>query len=575
MKIINLNFRKSFIFCLLLLLGLPNLKAQDIEKIAKAKPLQVSGGLGLNNVFYNANGINARRNLPYQYYINGNVSFTFFGELVVPLTVSYSNQQLNYNNPLNQQQFNQFGISPRYRWITLHAGWRNMTFSPYSLNGHTFLGTGAELSPGKWKIKAMYGRLLKAVEMDTTSTGKSNIATYGRYGGGLFVRYEDKGNHYDVSLFNAADRINTLKKQPDSLAINPEQNFVWGLGLGQNITSKFKFEGEFSRSSLTRDVRVPEKNSNIFLTTNGSTVNYNAYKGVLSYTLGAVTIGAGYERIDPGYKTLGAYFFNNDMRNITGNLAATLLKKRLSFQTSIGAQRNNLDQTKVSTMRRWIGSLNINFKASKKLTLGFGYSSFQTYTNIRSQFLSVNTGAVYQNIDTLNFVQISQSFNGNMSYLLAANKKRQQNINFNGSLQKASDKQGGNELATGSQFYNLNGGYNLTWLNSGLFLNLVYMANWNKSALSNSSINGPMASIGKSFFKKKMRSDIGGSWNISNDNTNNKGTVWTLRFNTTLSAGKKHSFNFSAIYLNKEQQGAVTSVSFDEFTARLGYNLRF
>ena len=37
---------------------------QDIEEVSKAKFLKVSGGLGFNQVFYNANGIENRRD-PY------------------------------------------------------------------------------------------------------------------------------------------------------------------------------------------------------------------------------------------------------------------------------------------------------------------------------------------------------------------------------------------------------------------------------------------------------------------------------------------------------------------------------
>ena len=150
-----------------------SLHAQDVEAIVKSskKPIKVSGGVGTDHVFYASEGMANRRNAPYQYYINGNLNFQFFKEFNLPITFSFSNQQFNYSQPLNQQSFNQFGISPRYKWATAHIGWRSMSFSPYSLNGHTFLGAGVELTPGKWNISAMYGRLLKAEEYDMKTTG--------------------------------------------------------------------------------------------------------------------------------------------------------------------------------------------------------------------------------------------------------------------------------------------------------------------------------------------------------------------------------------------------------------------
>ena len=60
-----------------------------------------------------------------------------------------------------------------------------MSFSPYTLSGHEFLGGGVELTPDKipFKFSAMYGRLQKATEPDTLSGDPS----YKRMGGGFKV----------------------------------------------------------------------------------------------------------------------------------------------------------------------------------------------------------------------------------------------------------------------------------------------------------------------------------------------------------------------------------------------------
>ena len=43
-----------------------------------------------------------------------------------------------------------------------------MSFSPYTLSGHLFLGGGVELRPqGPWTVSAMAGRLQKAIPVDT------------------------------------------------------------------------------------------------------------------------------------------------------------------------------------------------------------------------------------------------------------------------------------------------------------------------------------------------------------------------------------------------------------------------
>jgi hypothetical protein len=57
---------------------------------------------------------------------------------------------------------------------------------------------------------------------------------------------------------------------------------------------------------------------------------------------------------------------------------------------SAGTQRDNLDKSKISTMRRMVGSINVNYMPSQKLNLSTSYSTFQSYTNIRSQFVDIN-----------------------------------------------------------------------------------------------------------------------------------------------------------------------------------------
>ncbi|MCU0431657.1 MAG: hypothetical protein MUF42_16975, partial [Cytophagaceae bacterium] len=429
--------------------------AQDLEALVKAKPLKISGGLGTDHVFYQADGISQRRNAPYQYFLNGNINFQLFGQLSLPVSFSYSNQKFNYTQPLNQQRFNQFGISPKYKWITAHIGWRNMTFSPYSLSGHTFAGGGVELTPGKWKIAALAGRFLKAVNYDSTET--SNKPSYQRIGMGVNISYEDKGNQYGVSLFRASDDKSSLKTQLDSIGITPEDNMVLNLKAKQQLIKKLSLEGEIANSSITKDTRYVDDSKNSYLgliSENTTTVNYQAYKFGLNYQMKKAKVGMTFEHIDPGYRTHGAYFFNNDLENLTVNYARPLFKNKVQFAFNIGKQRNNLDNSKLSTMTRWVGSSTLGWQVSKKINIGFGYSNFRSYTNMRSPFTVLNSSNPYQNIDTLNFIQITQSINGNLNYAIAATKKRVQNLMLNVSTQDAADQQGGKDLNTGSTFYN-------------------------------------------------------------------------------------------------------------------------
>ncbi len=110
--------------------------------------------------------------------------------------------------------------------------------------------------------------------------------------------------------------------------------------------------GEYANSALTNDLRAegdkPEKSiaSSLFKG-NSSTEVYSALNTGVNLNLQNITIGIRYEKIDPEYRTLGAYYFNNDYENITLNYARPLLKNdKANIAVSFGVQRDNLDNSK-------------------------------------------------------------------------------------------------------------------------------------------------------------------------------------------------------------------------------------
>jgi len=82
--------------------------AQNLESIGKEKPLTVTGGVSLNQMFYTAKGIESRRS-PYTYYASGNINFSLYG-WSVPLSFNVSNQNTTF-----QQPFIQYIILPTFK----------------------------------------------------------------------------------------------------------------------------------------------------------------------------------------------------------------------------------------------------------------------------------------------------------------------------------------------------------------------------------------------------------------------------------------------------------------------------
>jgi hypothetical protein len=550
--------------------------SQNIETIGTAKPLEINGGIALNGIFYQASGIENRRD-PFNYFASGNLNFNFYG-WSVPLSFTFSNQNTSF-----QQPFNQYGLHPTYKWITGHLGYVSMNFSPYTLNGHLFLGAGVDLQPtDKVKISVMYGRLQKAVQPD--SSNESILPAFKRKGFGVKVTYGTSIDNVNIVLFKAMDDEESLDYIPETQEVLPEDNLVLSIGGSKTIINNLVLSAEIASSAITRDLRselYQPDSKNIFSYTNGlfdarqSTVYYQAYKMAVSYQLGSYSLGAGYERIDPGYQTLGAYYFNNDLENITANAATSILGGKINIGINAGIQRDNLEKDKVSTMSRFVGSGNVGFTPNDKLNVTASISSFQTFTNIRSQFQDINQLTPYDNLDTLNFTQISQNSNLNINYVLSNGEKQRQNINMNVSYQEAKDEQGGVEQSSGSQFYMANLAYSLSLVPKNIAITLAYNYNQNSTTDLNSITTGPTLAMNKSFLNKKIRSSAAVSLNNAYTNDKLTNSVINYRISSNYNLHKKHNFNLSLTVIDRKTKREEGAETFTEYTGSFGYSFRF
>ena len=566
--------RITFLICLSLSTSVSH--SQNLESIGKKDALSVSGGVSVNQFFYGVNGIDSRRD-PYSFYASGNISFNLYG-WSVPLSFSYSNQQVSF-----QQPFNQYSLNPTYKWITGHFGWTSMNFSSYTLAGHRFLGAGVDASPGKWKVSAMYGRLLAAVEPDTLSENPP-VPAFKRMGYGLKAGYGDGNDQIHFIIFGAKDDINSISYVPEEENILPEENLVISLIGSKELFEKVVINAEYAISGITRDSRSAEVDisenrlfgnlGNLF-TPRLSTSYYDAIKSGITYQGNLFSVGIGYERIDPGYRTLGAYFFNNDLVNYTVNAATSIFSGKVNLAANLGIQRDNLDDTKVSTLERTVGSINIGYAASEKLNLSASYSNFTTFTNIRSQFLDINQLTPFENLDTLNFTQISQNATLNTNYIIKSTEDKRQNLNMNFSFQDASDEQGGVEQNSGSQFFLANSAYSLSLVPKNLTLTVAFNYNRNQSVNINTTTLGPTFAVSKSLLEKQLRTTLSTSWNGSYTNGDQVSRVLNIRANGGYSIKKKHNLNLSLVMVNRETNSENGARAFTEFTGTLGYSYNF
>ena len=213
-------------------------------------------------------------------------------------------------------------------------------------------------------------------------------------------------------------------------------------------------------------------------------------------------IGLGYERVDPNYRTLGAYYFNNDFENITVNLSTRIIKEKVSLSGSIGKQRDNLQDQKMSSMKRTVGNVSASVKFSEKINWSIGYSNFTGFINVKPVDRTLLANTQYQYVDTMNFVQVNQSVNSNLSILLLNNDNVSHNLAFGGNYQAASNKQG-NNLKLNSVMGG-NASYNTCLKKSGFNFGLNLNSNQNSFDLGNSLFLGAGLNASLPVWKKKI-----------------------------------------------------------------------
>jgi hypothetical protein len=546
----------------------------------KEKPIKISGGVSTNEMIYWTAGIQRRQD-PYSIYLTGNLNCAVYG-WNIPLTFVYSNRETQFNGPF-QQSFNQFSITPYYRWVKLYLGNTSMNFSSYTMSGYPFLGAGVELTPpNRFRLMAMYGRFKRAVAEDTTN--QNTAPSFRRMGYAIKIGYGSEKNSLDLVLFKAADVKNSLNPFPVKDSITPAENLTLSLIGKASITEEINLSLEYATSAYTSNTTLsdssgaaplPFRFTDAFIGNTLSTSYYNALKTSLTFNHSTYSIGLNYERIDPDYQTMGAYYFNNDVENISLSLSNKFLAGKLNVAMNGGYEHNNLDHTKGSTLKRYVGACNISYSPGQNLSLNASYSNFSSYTNMNSVFNNINQSSQYANIDTMNYVQVTQtiSLSANIIPGSTEDKEHQKSLSLNLNLNRAADKQGQNSVS-GNNMLNGNMSYSYTIVPKNLSMSAIFNVNLNQLTTGNTYTLGPSFMVSKLLFDKQLRNTLTASANTSAGGGSDACTYFNVRINETYTLKKKHNFNLSFIVLRKQTQSETQS-NFTEFTITGGYAFNF
>ena len=547
-------------------------QAQDLSNINQQKPFKLDGSVELRGMFYQANGI-ADRMDPFNYILSGSPTFSIYG-WTVPTSFTFSKNERNF-----QQPFNQYGISPTYKWITMHGGYRNVSFSPYTLAGHTMLGGGLELNPGKIRFGAMHGRLNRASIIDTASMSLVPYS-FTRKGTAIKVGYGSASNYFDLNFLHAKD--DSLSRPGQFIAslnqVAPASNSVLAYGTRFTLFKKLFLESDGAVSIYTNDLNstitldsIPDailRKLGSMLDINGSSEWFLAFSAGIGYNFKNFGLRTTYKRIEPGFKSMGSYFFNNDVENITIAPSYNHPSGKFNFQGSFGVEQDNVNLQKISTSKRIIGSANISSNISERLGVDLIFNNYSN--NQRPNTLRL--------ADSLRIVQTTQTFGVMPRYTIISTEKVQAiflSANFN-SMRDFNSYFEANAESRNVNTYQYLLNYNLGFPQKSLSINTgINYTKLNSAHLTN-EYKG--ASVGGQYLLANKKLSVGSNLSYMLGESNKvKSNIFTGSANLGYSINKLQAIRAMVYFTNNNPGSAVlnNNPSFTETRGEIAYQFNF
>ncbi|MFN8354331.1 MAG: hypothetical protein U0Y10_07795 [Spirosomataceae bacterium] len=538
--------------------------AVSAESTAVKKPsVVVTGEIGLSTGFYSMTGLEPRAQFT-PWSTSGKLTLQTTSGWTIPMTFVYSSQDNRFRQP-----YNQIGISALHKQdFKLHLGYRNVYFSPFTLAGHLFLGVGAEVQAGKIRLGVVSGKLNRAIESDYADPDR--IPTFKRTGYSVRIGVGSPTNYFDVIFLKAADDLLSIDAESAAQRnVSAAENTVLGVSSRIKIAKKFTFELDGSASAYSKDIRaevvdnkyasslrllfVPRINSQYF----------TAFQSAVGYQTKPFGIKLQYKRIEPDFRTMGAYYFQQDIESFTVAPTFKLFKKKLTLKTSIGVQHDNLlNQKKVQT-NRLIGSAAMVFAPNENFSIDALYSNYGITQ--KAGYLPL--------IDTLRIAQNNRTLSLNGMYMRAG-ETTNHTFMATAIYQELQDLNQRTAALNENQNWNYNASYSFQHLIANVDLSLSYSYTLTKALDIETTYAGPSLSVAKRLLKED-RLSINTNLNYLRSHENifgleDQGHVLSTSLGIDFKIASKHTFSFNWNYL--QSQGVQ---DFTEHRGSVGYQVSF
>lgn len=487
-----------------LLIG-PILPAQaQLEDPLGLPNTSVSGSVGFMGGLYGASGISSRRPTA-RSEISANLSFKILG-VESGLNLLYSTESTGL-----RQSMNRLGFSWSWDWGQVEAGTVSPSYSEYSLNGASLRGGAIKLTPGPVDLAFSAGRAQRAAAPSSKEGFRQSAFEQWLYAARLGVGRKERSHFHLVGTL-ARDVRSSLRqvrgaRPAENLTLTPDV----GIAL---FDGRVRLQTEATVSAFTRDTRTQELDLGVsvpeilFTPRVGSRLDY-AGTSRLQLDLDVFQFDASYERVQPGFRSLGLSRIRSDQEVIRLNPRVQVLGGDLSVGLDLKRVRNNLlGQRAAQQRQRQIGA-NVQARLSRGLTVS---GSYMWLANEQEPTSSAALGQSLQRRLVTRTATLSPSItfrSGSVTHSLSLSGNYQRLDNQPGFQAGGSSGRPGRGGA--STNLSTTTSYSLSFP-SGLSLSLSgnYLRNDARGATT--TAYGASASAGYGFFGRTLRLNLTGGW---------------------------------------------------------------
>jgi hypothetical protein len=279
---------------------------------------------------------------------------------------------------------------------------------------------------------------------------------------------------------------------------------------------------------------------------------YHAIKCETDVQLGKNIVTLGYERIDPGFQSVGTLFFNNDRETYTAGIQSNFWKNKLNINLRGGLQQNNLAHDRISTYHRWVTSANIGWRVTNKTNVN---ATFSNFLSDQKTYLATKP---FIDVDTLILTQNNTNYSGSINHQLNESGRLSLFVNHNTAYALTDGVQ---NPQSGLKNWMANLGY--MWSSKGQKTNWGASMNYSRLeyAFGTTVMLGPSVNISRKVWKDQWNISLNSSYFRSKMNENASNVI-RLFLNNEVNLSKSIRMDAQVMFLRSAQ---LTSTSFNEF----------